>query len=250
MNRNSIFETKMNAVTEWSDHLLNTVPVDGEIKDICSRKNLELIFYNHPLKSRCIKPEKFIVTRHPIYNNKCFAAIGENMELFPFSIKNNAIKGNVNFRDILHKLCRRIVKDQVYFKKERMIQKIGLVCQKTGNTYPKKDLHLHHEPPYEFNIICDSFLKSKGAELDENLFKYNHLGELAFDNTDFKYEFLKYHARFLNDGHVSLVSSELNQKLGVSYKFKNIASAATNTIHIPVAGDHLTQYNLFSAMEV
>ena len=85
MSKNSIFETKMNDVTEWSNHLLNTVPVDGEIKDICSRKNLEQIFYNHPLKSRCIKPEKFIVTRHPIYNNKCFAAIGENMELFPFS---------------------------------------------------------------------------------------------------------------------------------------------------------------------
>ena len=250
MNRNSIFETKMSTVLDWSNHLLNTVPVDSEIKDICSRKNLEQIFNNHTLKSRCIIPKKFIVTRHPIYNNKCFAAIGENMELFPFSVKNNAIKGNINLRDILHQLCRKIVKDQVFFKKERLIQKIGLVCQKTGNTYPKKDLHLHHEPPYEFNIICDSFLKSKGAALNENLFKYDHLGELAFNNADFKYEFLKYHARFLNDGHVSLVSSQLNQKLGASYKFKNVASAATSPIHIPVGGDHSTQFNLFSEMGV
>ncbi len=250
MNRNSIFETKMETVLDWSNYLLNTVPVAGEIKDICSRKNLEQIFYNHPLKSRCIKPEKFIVIRHPVYNNKCFAAIGENMELFPFSVKNNAVKGNVNLRDILHQLCRRIVKDQVFFKKEGLIQKNGLVCQKTGNTYPKKDLHLHHEPPYEFNIICDSFLKSKGAALNENLFKYDHLGELAFNNADFKYEFLKYHARFLNDGHVSLVSSQLNQKLGASYKFKNVASAAASPIHIPVAGDHSTQFNLFSHMGV
>jgi len=250
MNRNSIFETKMDTVLDWSNYLLNTVPVAGEIKDICSRKNLEQIFYNHPLKSKCIKPKKFIVIRHPVYNNKCFAAIGENMELFPFSVKNNAIKGNVNLRDILHQLCRRIVKDQVFFKKERLIQKIGLVCQKTGNTYPKKDLHLHHEPPYEFNIICDSFLKSKGAALNENLFKYDHLGKLAFNNADFKYEFLKYHARFLNDGHVSLISSQLNQKLGASYKFKNVAFAATGRIHISVAGDHSTQFNLFSEMGV
>lgn len=250
MNRNSIFETKMSTVLDWSNYLLKTLPVDAEVKDICSRKNLEQIFNNHPLKSKCIRPKKFVVTKHPIFNNKCFAAIGENMELFPFSIKSNAAKGTINLRDTLHQLCRKIVKDQVFFKKEKIIQKIGLVCQKTGNTYPKKDLHLHHEPPYEFNIICDSFLKSKGVELNENLFKYDHLGELAFNNADFKYEFLKYHARFLNDGHVSLVSSQLNQKLGASYKFKNVASAATSTIHISVARDHSTQFNLFSEMGV
>ena len=210
MSKNSIFETKMNDVTEWSNHLLNTVPVDGE--DICSRKNLEQIFYNHPLKSRCIKPEKFIVTRHPIYNSKCFAAIGENMELFPFSVKNNAIKVNLNLRDILHKLCRRIVKDQVFFKKEKIIQRIGLVCQKTGNTYPKKDLHLHMNLLTNLILFVTAFLKVK----EQNLMKI-FLNIIILVNLllimHFKYEFLKYHARFLNDGHVSLVSSELNQKL-------------------------------------
>ena len=248
MERNSIFETKMNNVLDWSKHLLNTIPINGEIKDLSSKRNLKQIFNNHPLKSKCINPQRFIVTRHPVYKNKCFAAVGENMELFPFSMK-NAMQSRINFRSTLHQLCRMIVKDQVFYKKENIIKKIGLVCQKTGNVYPKKNLQLHHEPPYEFNIICDSFLKSNGVQLNESLFKYDNLGELSFNDTKLKYEFLKYHARFLNDGHVSLVSSKINQKLGTSYKFKNTVLDKSDKMQIIFKVAHSVQLNLFSELE-
>ena len=46
MERFSIFETKMDKVLDWSKYLLSITPVNGEVKEISSRKNLELIFFN------------------------------------------------------------------------------------------------------------------------------------------------------------------------------------------------------------
>ncbi len=201
----------MQYITDWSKHLLDITPLEGEIREPSSWKILEQIFNNHPFKSKCISPKKFIVAKHPLYNIKCFVAVGENYELFPFSIQ-NALKKTVNLREYLHATCRRIVKDQVNCKKERIIKETGSICQKTGKTYEPKELHLHHEPPYEFNIICDSFLKAKNIELHEKIFKYDDQGLLKFNDNSLKYEFLKYHARFLNDGHVSLINSKINQK--------------------------------------
>ena len=100
-------------------------------------------------------------------------------------------------------------------------QNFGLKCQKSNIYYPKSELHLHHEPPYEFNVVCDSFIKMKGLELSIELFKEGYDNELEFSNIEHKYEFLKYHAKILNDGHVSLIHKNINQKLGSSYQFKN-----------------------------
>ena len=63
MERLSIFETKMDKVLDWSKYLLSITPVNGEVKEISSRKNLELIFFNHPLKSKQLKPKKFYLPR-------------------------------------------------------------------------------------------------------------------------------------------------------------------------------------------
>ena len=93
---------------------------NGEVKEISSRKNLELIFFNHPLKSKQLKPKKFYVAEHPIYKNKCFVAAGENYELFPFSV-NSALKKTTNLREYLHSTCRWIVRDQVNYKKNQII---------------------------------------------------------------------------------------------------------------------------------
>ena len=41
MERLSIFETKMDKVLDWSKYLLSITPVNGEVKEISSRKNLE-----------------------------------------------------------------------------------------------------------------------------------------------------------------------------------------------------------------
>ena len=244
MERLSIFETKMDKVLDWSKYLLSITPVNGEVKEISSRKNLELIFFNHPLKSKQLKPKKFYVAEHPIYKNKCFVAAGENYELFPFSV-NSALKKTTNLREYLHSACRWIVKDQVNYKKNQIIQKIGLMCQKTGKYLARKNLHLHHEAPYEFNIICDSFLKAKNIKLHESIFKYDRKGVLLFKDQSLIYEFLKYHARFLNDGHVSLVSGKINQKLGTSFKFKNVVPAIATATASEINGRSFSQLNLF-----
>ena len=60
MERLSIFETKMDKVLDWSKYLLSITPVNEEVKEISSRKNLELIFSNHPLNRNSSSQRHFM----------------------------------------------------------------------------------------------------------------------------------------------------------------------------------------------
>ena len=222
MKTNTIWsEIPLNHIREYTNNILSIHPVGSEIRNLKYVKDLREIFDNHPWKKIPAGSYKIIVGKHKIYNNKCFYIIGEGGERYSFSSKNASHSISLNPRMILNDICRNIVSEQVQFKKLEIIKNFGQKCQKSNIYYPKSELHLHHEPPYEFNVVCDSFIKLKGLELSIELFKEGYDNELEFSTIEHKYEFLKYHAKILNDGHVSLIHKKINQKLGSSYQFKN-----------------------------
>ena len=220
MTQKTIFETPFNKVNEFARFVLDNTDVGTKIKFDFTKNILKQIYDNHPLKPSISEPFEIMVVLKKPYKNKCFAIVSPNGFVYTFSIKNALKSKPINIRHIVNSLFRKAISKDVLKRKNNLINLHGLTCQKSGIVFKKSDLTLHHESPYEFNIISDLFLIEHNLTLNSDLLIINANGEFCFKNNKLCSLFRDFHKKFLFS-HTSLVSKKYNEVLGSRFKFKN-----------------------------
>ena len=220
MKQETIFNTPFSYLKELAEYIFETTEVGSKITNPQIRQTLKSVYDKHPWKPDILEPYDLIVKRDKWNKRKCFAIISSEGKCYSFSLKHSLKNRSVNIREYLLENCRNIVSADIFKKRENIIKKHGLKCQKTNQYLPRHELHLHHESPYEFNIICDLFLLENNLRLDASLFESNDNGELQFKNSNVTKLFRQFHQKFL-DQHVCLISKKINLKSGTRFKFQN-----------------------------
>jgi len=220
MNNNTIFGTSFATVKNFAKFVLKTTNAGEEIKFEFSRSILKKIYDNHPFKPPISGEYKIVVVRKKPFNTKCFAIISPEQALYTFSVKNALKKKALNLRQEINILLRKAISKDIIKRKEDLINNFGLFCQKSGRPYEWSELTLHHESPYEFNVICDLFLIEQKLNLSSDLLKINSEGKFVFKDEIINSKFKYFHRKFLTT-HTSLVSRKYNETQGSRFKFSN-----------------------------
>ena len=227
--KNTLFGTPSNYIEDCLNNLLKK-PINTKITSPQSKIILKAIFDNHPVKTIPDGDYEFLVFREKEFNTKCFAIKDCQNNIQTFSKSRIYMSHNENFRSKFSRVCRRLISDQVNHKKNELIKIHGLRCQHSNKLVLRKNLQLNHDHPYSFNVIVDIFLLSNKLSEEKDHTIYNKKGDLTFKDYSLEAKFLEHHQNFLDRNFVSLISKEINNKLGASFRFKKPSAERNNSI--------------------
>ena len=227
--KDTLFGSQKKYIDEWLQYLLNK-PVNTKITSPESKKNLKAIFDNHPCKTIPDGDYDFLVVKEKEFNTKCFAIRDCKNNIQTFSKSRIYKSHKENFRSKFSRVCRRLVSNQVINKKNELIKTHGLRCQHSNKLVLRKNLQLNHDHPYSFNVIVDIFLLSNRLSEESDHTTYNKKGDLTFKDYSLEAKFLEHHQNFLDRNFVSLISKEINNKLGASFRFKKPSAERNHSI--------------------
>ena len=129
--------------------------------------------------------------------------------------KNNKI----NHLEVAYKILRSCIKSDMKSTKRFLLKSKGPYCSLKKCKLEPSNLVVDHEPPYNFNLIVNSWIRDREINLKNNFFVVNKWGEIDFSNQNLKKDFKRYH-RKLSEGYLRLVEKKLNNTMNSQYKMR------------------------------
>ena len=201
----------------YLEHIKKLYPNGEYIKDAFIKKDLVSIFKNHKFKKLNGEKLEVKIVMHPLYSNRCFFIKDETEKNFLFSIDNLKVTKEINWIEELAKILRNSIRKDIIKIKSRLLKENGPYCKVIGRKFNTKDLVIDHMPPYNFNIIMDTWIKSKELKVDSKAFKVNQYGILDLVDEKLKIDFRVYHSN-ISKGHLRLISKKVNRFLSAEFK--------------------------------